>query len=58
MGSEIVHQSDDDDCDRLERHADDDLEREKRGCAAFGVGHIHFLMIDSVGAAEAESGIF
>lgn len=58
MGSEIVHQSDDDDCDRLESDAGDALEKENRGCAVFGVGHIHFLMIDSVGAAEAESGIF
>lgn len=56
--SEILHLSDGDACDRLRGHAGDALERENRSGAAFGVGHIRSLMLDSLGAVEMESEIF
>lgn len=56
--SEIFHHSDADACDRVGSHVADVLDRENRSCVAVEADHIHFLMLESVGVEETESGIF
>ena len=56
--NEIFHRCDEVACDRLRSRVADDLERGNRSGAAFAADHIHFVMHDSVGGVETESGIF